>query len=272
MVGTKGHSGIYLRTKKTRKIMSINMKKRFSNPQNHPNWNTHLSKKTKKKISKSHVGMKASKETKIKMKKRMIKEWKNINSIFNSKESRKKRGLATQKRWKNIKYKNKMSNNLKKRWTNLKWKKMVSKKISKANKGKIPWTKGKHLSKKHKKNIGLGNLGKKRSKKTRRKIRNIQKGKSYEKKYGIEKAKQIKEKMSEDRTGKKHPYWKGGNSSGYIHKLAKEKLKQECIICKFKKFKECLEVHHKDWNHKNNKINNLVMVCRNCHFRIHHSL
>ena len=58
----------------------------------------------------------------------------------------------------------------------------------------------------------------------------------------------------------KHYNWKGGINCyrGYINKFI-------CSICGTNKN---LEIHHKDKNRYNNKLLNLVVVCRKCHQKI----
>lgn len=41
-----------------------------------------------------------------------------------------------------------------------------------------------------------------------------------------------------------------------------------CIDCKEKR-PYLLQVHHIDWNHNNNKDENLEVVCANCHVKRH---
>ena len=44
---------------------------------------------------------------------------------------------------------------------------------------------------------------------------------------------------------------------------------QYCEICKYDAVKEILGIHHRDGNRKNNKKDNLLIVCPNCHSLIH---
>ena len=58
----------------------------------------------------------------------------------------------------------------------------------------------------------------------------------------------------------KHPMW----NKGYL--LKGEKKGKVCDLCDSK----CkIIVHHKDENKKNHKFNNLQVLCRSCHDRIH---
>lgn len=62
------------------------------------------------------------------------------------------------------------------------------------------------------------------------------------------------------------------NNNHYIsevHKIKKDGLK-ECQKCGYKKYTEILGIHHKDFNRKNNLINNLIVLCPNCHSIEHH--
>ena len=42
----------------------------------------------------------------------------------------------------------------------------------------------------------------------------------------------------------------------------------KCSICN-ERDERCLQIHHKDINHKNNSLDNLIIVCSNCHLKIH---
>lgn len=43
----------------------------------------------------------------------------------------------------------------------------------------------------------------------------------------------------------------------------------QCERCGYKKY-EILQVHHKDRNPKHNELENLELVCPNCHYEEHH--
>ncbi len=66
----------------------------------------------------------------------------------------------------------------------------------------------------------------------------------------------------------KHPNWVSGESS-YKLIMQRENLLEVCFLCE-KNDKRILTVHHIDKNRKNNTITNLVCLCQNCHFLIHH--
>ena len=68
--------------------------------------------------------------------------------------------------------------------------------------------------------------------------------------------------------GKNHPNWTGGRST-YRSIMLKNKIKQICTLCKTRD-ERILIVHHVDRNRKNNIISNLIWLCHNCHFLVHH--
>lgn len=55
------------------------------------------------------------------------------------------------------------------------------------------------------------------------------------------------------------------NGSKFYRQIAFENYKHECSVCGYKQFIEILEVHHIDGNRKNNKVENLQILCPNCH-------
>src|SRR3990167_11174631 len=65
-----------------------------------------------------------------------------------------------------------------------------------------------------------------------------------------------------------NPNWAGGTSS-YKILLKRTDSKRACVLCG-KDDHRILCVHHVDKNRKNNKVQNLMWLCRNCHFLIHH--
>jgi hypothetical protein len=64
-----------------------------------------------------------------------------------------------------------------------------------------------------------------------------------------------------------HSNWINGESS-YKNLLKRTNSLKECVLCK-KNDIRILCVHHLDKNRKNNKINNLIWLCHNCHFLVH---
>lgn len=69
--------------------------------------------------------------------------------------------------------------------------------------------------------------------------------------------------------GSKHSQWQGGRSE-YKNILLKSGADQLCRRCKIKD-KRVLAVHHLDRNKSNNSLSNLVWLCHNCHFLLHHN-
>ncbi len=69
--------------------------------------------------------------------------------------------------------------------------------------------------------------------------------------------------------GPNHPNWRGGSSNDvYRGILRRSGQKQTCNRCAIND-KRILVVHHLDHKHSNNKLENLVWLCHNCHFLIH---
>jgi len=68
-----------------------------------------------------------------------------------------------------------------------------------------------------------------------------------------------------------HPNWRGGISNGEyglgFNKELKESIKKEysysCQLCKVINVK--LDIHHIDYNKKNNEKSNLIPLCKHCH-------
>ena len=69
------------------------------------------------------------------------------------------------------------------------------------------------------------------------------------------------------RCGENSPNWIAGHSI-YRALMKRYGLKEKCSQCGIID-KRVLVVHHKDGNRKNNKITNLMWLCRNCHFIVH---
>ncbi len=71
-------------------------------------------------------------------------------------------------------------------------------------------------------------------------------------------------------SGERHANWKGGETT-YRNILIRNKTPMICKYCK-NKDSRVLVAHHIDDNHKNNQLKNLVWLCCNCHFLIHHDI
>lgn len=80
---------------------------------------------------------------------------------------------------------------------------------------------------------------------------------------------EYKEKQRIKKIGNKNGMWKGGISRSPFEKIYKnvaKSLEQKCSLCSIK---TKLIVHHIDNNYRNNKLNNLMIVCKGCHNKIH---
>lgn len=69
-------------------------------------------------------------------------------------------------------------------------------------------------------------------------------------------------------TEEKSSNWKNGIRV-YRQILERSGVTKECIFCKINNPK-VLAVHHLDHNRNNNLVSNLVWLCFNCHFLVHH--
>lgn len=68
--------------------------------------------------------------------------------------------------------------------------------------------------------------------------------------------------------GAKHANWQGGKAS-YRQIMIRSSNKHICAKCKNQDTR-ILAVHHKDKNRNNNNVSNLVWLCHNCHYLVHH--
>lgn len=143
-------------------------------------------------------------------------------------------------------------------------------------------------------------LGKKHSEETKQKLGDMRrgkkshrKGKTLEEEYGVEKAKQIREKISKAQKGRtpwnkgkkglqvgwskglppeKQPGWRGGKSfepysvdwTETLRRSIRERDKYTCQVCGKEPATHC---HHIDYDKKNCNSNNLITLCQPCHLR-----
>lgn len=68
--------------------------------------------------------------------------------------------------------------------------------------------------------------------------------------------------------GQNHANWKGGITT-YRRTLQRSDTKSICAKCKSDDTR-VLVAHHKDRNRKNNSLSNLIWLCHNCHYLVHH--
>ena len=72
--------------------------------------------------------------------------------------------------------------------------------------------------------------------------------------------------INSTKIGNKHPLWKGGKAA-YRAKAIAEKG-AECEVCGFDD-ERAIVVHHIDGDRQNNDIDNLQVLCANCHMIAH---
>lgn len=70
--------------------------------------------------------------------------------------------------------------------------------------------------------------------------------------------------------GEKSYNWKNGEKA-YRQILKRSDRKMTCFNCKAND-KRVLAVHHRDHNRSNNNLSNLIWLCYNCHFLVHHDI
>jgi 5-methylcytosine-specific restriction endonuclease McrA len=88
---------------------------------------------------------------------------------------------------------------------------------------------------------------------------------------------ETKTKMSMSRLGNKNPNWQGGKSFEPYNIEFNDKLKEQirkrdnyaCQECGYtqEQLKRKLDVHHIDYNKKNNSPDNLISLCNTCHLQ-----
>ena len=150
-------------------------------------------------------------------------------------------------------------------------------------KGNIPWCKGKKLTKEHKINLGLAKKGKPSPHKNRIIKICLECKKEFETipckkethKYCSSKCRCLA--MGKLIGGKLHYNWQGGISfEPYgleFNKKLKEQIRKRdgyiCQECKFpqRRLKRKLDIHHIDYNKKNNNPENLISLCSSCHIQ-----
>ena len=69
-------------------------------------------------------------------------------------------------------------------------------------------------------------------------------------------------------TRENHANWKGGESSyrDFMRRTSRDKF---CTRCETSDTR-ILAVHHRDRNRQNNSPSNLIWLCHNCHYLVHH--
>lgn len=69
--------------------------------------------------------------------------------------------------------------------------------------------------------------------------------------------------------GEKHGGWRNGIRA-YRDILKRSGKSIICTLCNMQD-ERVLIAHHRDHNRKNNKLDNLIWLCFNCHFLVHHN-
>ena len=63
--------------------------------------------------------------------------------------------------------------------------------------------------------------------------------------------------------------WRFYKRTSY-RKLAFDNYPHRCDECNYSNITDILEVHHVDFNHNNNNLDNLQILCPNCHRELHY--
>jgi hypothetical protein len=69
-------------------------------------------------------------------------------------------------------------------------------------------------------------------------------------------------------TGRNHANWTNGIAS-YRQRLLRSETAKLCLKCRIDDVR-ILAVHHKDRDRTNNDLSNLIWLCHNCHYLVHH--
>jgi 5-methylcytosine-specific restriction endonuclease McrA len=80
---------------------------------------------------------------------------------------------------------------------------------------------------------------------------------------------EVKDKIRKAHLQEKNPNWKGGTSVAFYSRLARENLVQKCCICNSI---DKLEIHHKNKDRKDNRLENIIILCKSCHSKAHNRL
>ena len=120
--------------------------------------------------------------------------------------------------------------------------------------GRIPWNKGKPLTEEHRQKLKVA----------RKELREHQ---------GYLLSPERRRWISENQRGENHPNWLGGKSfepyglefNGLLKRRIRGRDNYTCQICGCAGNGRKLDVHHIDYDKKNNSEDNLVCLCSRCH-------
>lgn len=87
-------------------------------------------------------------------------------------------------------------------------------------------------------------------------------------KYFCSKSCQTRWRNSEVNIANKHPNWTNGQAT-YRERLLRSDTERKCLKCSSSD-ERVLAVHHKDKDRSNNNLSNLIWLCHNCHYLVHH--
>lgn len=201
----------------------------FQKGDKHWNWGKHHSEQTKKKMSEARKGIRYSEET---IKKMSLSQ----TGRKSSNETKRKISEKSRERWKDVNYKKRMSERFsgdKNPFFGKKHSEETGKKMSESRTGIKNHMFGKHITEEHRKRLKEVNAGSGNA--------NWMGGKSFEL-YGSE--------FNDDRRNEIR------KRDGFV-----------CQECQYpqSQLKRQLQVHHIDYNKKNNNFNNLISLCNACH-------
>jgi hypothetical protein len=257
-------------TEESKRKMSKSRKGKFKG-KNNPNYGKKASEETRRKQSEAHKGVIPSEVTRRKMsesqtgrkhsdktKKKMREAWKNRSSF--SDETRLKMSISAKNR-------PKISEE-------------TRKKMSEATKGKNNPNYGKPMSEEQKRKLSEALNGRIISEETRRKISETTKGRSKPKHseamkginnpmYGKKHQEEVLQKMRGVKKGKNNPRWLGGISfepygSEFTKDLKQKIRERDDYICQYGG-EYGKDIHHIDYDKKNNEDSNLITLCPICH-------
>jgi 5-methylcytosine-specific restriction endonuclease McrA len=76
------------------------------------------------------------------------------------------------------------------------------------------------------------------------------------------------------KSNEKSPNWKGGRSRWRLREARRILLENNhnLTICELCGSKKIINIHHRNWQPNDNRINNLQVLCMSCHIKAHSKL